>query len=423
MIRRLLFTVLATAMLAACSESEGGQTPQSTLTPPSDVAAERIGDTKVRVTWHDKSDSENGFTVWMRTGDETSPCKIGFTARNVESYTVDSGLELDKTYRFGVCADGRKGSSEIVYAPALELEDLTSPGIAFVGESTATESCIAFRYAPRNTAQARNVSCGICWSADHTPTVEDMRQDGPALDGTQPVMQVISNVLLEYGRPYRFRAYVRADNKTYYSDEIVASLGTEPEAIKLTWKKLDMPTLPSEISVYETTDKVGGHNFHAWYAVADVTGSVELRVSVPDAKATIDKQSASFGGDCYVMTNAGYFYSSDHVGIAVVDSRSIGYIPDMRGSLRTQDAEYQVMYHATRGIFGVGADGKPGVYWTGTNGSNYYYDRPLPSVRGEAKYAGVSTSNPAKPLGWCPTTPSARVPCCSRTASVRSISP
>ena len=78
----------------------------------------------------------------MRTGDETSPCKIGFTARNVESYTVDSGLELDKTYRFGVCADGRKGSSEIVYAPALELEDLTSPGIAFVGESTATESCI-----------------------------------------------------------------------------------------------------------------------------------------------------------------------------------------------------------------------------------------------------------------------------------------
>ena len=402
MIRRLLFTVLATAMLAACSESEGGQTPQSTLTPPSDVAAERIGDTKVRVTWHDKSDSENGFTVWMRTGDETSPCKIGFTARNVESYTVDSGLELDKTYRFGVCADGRKGSSEIVYAPALELEDLTSPGIAFVGESTATESCIAFRYAPRNTAQARNVSCGICWSADHTPTVEDMRQDGPALDGTQPVMQVISNVLLEYGRPYRFRAYVRADNKTYYSDEIVASLGTEPEAIKLTWKKLDMPTLPSEISVYETTDKVGGHNFHAWYAVADVTGSVELRVSVPDAKATIDKQSASFGGDCYVMTNAGYFYSSDHVGIAVVDSRSIGYIPDMRGSLRTQDAEYQVMYHATRGIFGVGADGKPGVYWTGTNGSNYYYDRPLPSVRGEAKYAGVSTSNPAKPLGWSP---------------------
>lgn len=167
MIRRLLFTVLATAMLAACSESEGGQTPQSTLTPPSDVAAERIGDTKVRVTWHDKSDSENGFTVWMRTGDETSPCKIGFTARNVESYTVDSGLELDKTYRFGVCADGRKGSSEIVYAPALELEDLTSPGIAFVGESTATESCIAFRYAPRNTAQARNVSCGICW----TPTI------------------------------------------------------------------------------------------------------------------------------------------------------------------------------------------------------------------------------------------------------------
>ena len=341
----------------------------------------------------------------MRTGDETSPCKIGFTARNVESYTVDSGLELDKTYRFGVCADGRKGSSEIVYAPALELEDLTSPGIAFVGESTATESCIAFRYAPRNTAQARNVSCGICWSADHTPTVEDMRQDGPALDGTQPVMQVISNVLLEYGRPYRFRAYVRADNKTYYSDEIVASLGTEPEAIKLTWKKLDMPTLPSEISVYETTDKVGGHNFHAWYAVADVTGSVELRVSVPDAKATIDKQSASFGGDCYVMTNAGYFYSSDHVGIAVVDSRSIGYIPDMRGSLRTQDAEYQVF-----------TGPEPTVRTTTTT------DRCPPCAAKRNTRASRRPTRP-NPSAGRPTTPSARVPCCSRTASVRSISP
>ncbi|MFR8225173.1 MAG: fibronectin type III domain-containing protein [Alistipes shahii] len=229
MIRRLLFTVLATAMLAACSESEGGQTPQSTLTPPSDVAAERIGDTKVRVTWHDKSDSENGFTVWMRTGDETSPCKIGFTARNVESYTVDSGLELDKTYRFGVCADGRKGSSEIVYAPALELEDLTSPGIAFVGESTATESCIAFRYAPAirpRRATSRAASAG---APTIRPPSRTCGRTASALDGTQPVMQVISNVLLEYGRPYRFRAYVRVDNKTYYSDEIVASLGTGPK--------------------------------------------------------------------------------------------------------------------------------------------------------------------------------------------------
>ena len=120
MIRRLLFTALATAMLAACSKSEGSQPTQSALTPPSAVAAERIGDTKVRVTWHDKSDSENGFTIWMRTQEQTEPAKIGFTARNVESYTVDNGLETGKTYQFGVCADGRKGSSEIIYAPALE---------------------------------------------------------------------------------------------------------------------------------------------------------------------------------------------------------------------------------------------------------------------------------------------------------------
>ena len=38
----------------------------------------------------------------------------------------------------------------------------------------------------------------------------------------------------------------------------------------------------------------------------------------------------------------------------------------------------------------------------GTNGSNYFFDRPLPSVRGEAKYAGVSTANPTKPVSWSP---------------------
>lgn len=404
MIRGLLYTALTTLLLAGCS-SDSGDTPaaSSAPTPPSDVAAERIAETKVRVTWSDRSDSESGFTVWVRAEGETAPRKIGFTARNVESYTVDGGLEQDKTYTFGVCADGRKGSSEIVYAPALRLEDLTSPGVAFVGEATVTESCIAFRYAPRNTEGARNVACGICWSADRTPTVEDTRQDGPALDGTRPVMQVISNVLLEYGRPYRFRAYLRANNEVRYSEEIVASLGKEPEAIKLNWKKLDTSSLPADISVYETTDKVGGHNFHAWYAVADVSkGAVELRVNVPASKATIDTQAASFGGDCCVMTNAGYFYASDHVGIAVVDSSPIGFIPDMRGSLRSQDEEYNVMYHATRGIFGVTADGKPGVYWVGTSGSNYYFDRPLPSVRGEAKYAGVSTVNPTKPVSWSP---------------------
>ena len=106
MIRRLLYTALTTLLLAGCS-SDSGDTPaaSSAPTPPSDVAAERIAETKVRVTWSDRSDSESGFTVWVRAEGETAPRKIGFTARNVESYTVDGGLEQDKTYTFGVCAD------------------------------------------------------------------------------------------------------------------------------------------------------------------------------------------------------------------------------------------------------------------------------------------------------------------------------
>ena len=43
------------------------------------------------------------------------------------------------------------------------------------------------------------------------------------------------------------------------------------------------------------------------------------------------------------------------------------------------------MYNVTRGTFGVDASGKPNVVWTGTDASSnvFYFDRPLPSVKGE----------------------------------------
>ena len=397
------WALVALCACAACADDDGNRA-SGRVAVPSDIRIERVGAASVRVSWQDNSTDEKGFDIWVRdAADATNRWIAGSVEADQTQYTISQGLEDGAGYFFGVQGKGTSeaGDSRVVYefftlTPSSEL-----PVVEIDGQPTATATCIAVTYRIDNAPS--DARYGLCWSADGLPTTEDAMQYGPALpeDGGA-VLQVIPNALLEYGREYTVRAFLTSGGATCYSSETKASLGEEPPAVTFDWTKLSHESLPAEIGLYETTGKLNGRNFHAWYAVADVTGSVELRVSVPDAKATIDKQSASFGGDCYVMTNAGYFYSSDHVGIAVVDSRSIGYIPDMRGSLRTQDAEYQVMYHATRGIFGVGADGKPGVYWTGTNGSNYYYDRPLPSVRGEAKYGGVSTSNPAKPLGWSP---------------------
>ena len=180
---------------------------------------------------------------------------------------------------------------------------------------------------------------------------------------------------------------------------------TEPQAIQLTWNKLTKSTLPAEIELYETTSNLNGSNFHAWYAIGDLsTGKVEVRVHIPSSPATIDTQSASFNGDCYLLVNGGYFYNGNHTGIAVINSIKSGSVSAVRGSLKTGDTEYNSMYNVTRGTFGVDASGKPNVVWTGTDASSnvFYFDRPLPSVKGENKYGIVTNENPTTAISWSP---------------------
>ena len=160
---------------------------------------------------------------------------------------------------------------------------------------------------------------------------------------------------------------------------------TEPQAIQLTWNKLTKSTLPAEIELYETTSNLNGSNFHAWYAIGDLsTGKVEVRVHIPSSPATIDTQSASFNGDCYLLVNGGYFYNGNHTGIAVINSIKSGSVSAVRGSLKTGDTEYNSMYNVTRGTFGVDASGKPNVVWTGN------------------KYGIVTNENPTTAISWRP---------------------
>lgn len=412
MIRRILMMknwfmwgALALLSSASCSDSGGDTDPKGDrLAAPSEVAAEFRGASRVEVSWKDLCTQESGYSIWLKGQEDETPQRVGFTAADAESYTVNMNLEPGKSYCFGVRTDGRKASmaSEIVYAAPLAAEDPAKPGVVLEGEAEATSSCIALRYRLRNAAELKDAVCGVCWNTTGSPTVKDARQDGPEPVGDKTILQAIPNVLLEYGRKFHFRAYLRSGNTVCYSAEAVAALGEEPQAITLNWKKIDTEALPRSVSVYETTDRLNGRNFHAWYAVADLAGDVELRVNMPDAKATIDDQMRALGGACHVLVNAGYFYGANHVGVAVVNGTPTGYIPDMRGSLRAGDPEYGVMYHATRGIFGVDDTGKAAVCWVGTSGSNYYFDRPLPSVKGEAKYAPVSSSNPATNVVWNP---------------------
>ena len=398
-----LFWTVSVLLAGSCSASDGSQTPIP-VQAPSEIAVVHSDQATVTVSWRDNSDSEIGFSVWMKYDDASPAERVGFTGPDTEHYALAAErFEPGRSCLLGVRADGRTEaeSSETVYAPPFTPDGPAAPGIAFIGEPVATASCIALRYSPGELPAG--AVCGICWSTGSTPTVDGEHQDGPAAGEKTEILQVIPNVLLDYGTTYRFRAYVRTGGTVSYSAECSAALADAPEPIVLNWTKLDTESLPSSISVHETTDRLNGRNFHAWYAVADLSkGDVEVRVHIPDNLATIDDQAASFDGACCIMTNGGYFYNTSHVGLAYVDSRAVGYVPQVQGSLR-DDEENEILYNVTRGIFGVDASGAPAVLWAGTaNSVHRFFDRPLPSVKGEAKYGPVSAGFPAPERAWSP---------------------
>lgn len=405
-------TCWALAALFACTscadDNNDGSSISGKVAAPSEIRIERADATSVRIFWQDNSTNEKGFDIWVRdAADATNRWVAGSVEADQTQYTVAQGLEDGASYFFGVQGKGATEAedSRVIYelftlTPSSELPEVTLDGAPI-----STPTCIAVSY--RIDKAASDARYGLCWSADGVPTTEDTVQYGPELPGDgSVVLQAIPNALLEYGREYTIRAFVTSGGTTYYSAGTKASLGEEPGTITFNWTKLSRESLPAEIELYETTDKLNGRNFHAWYAVADLSkGTVEFRVSVPDGTATIEEQSAAFGGDCYVMINGGYFYNGRHTGLAVVDAVATGTIPTVRGSLRTSDTEeYNTMYNVTRGLFGVDASGAPAVYWAGTDaqGTAHYFDRPLPSVKGEARYDAVSAGNPAPAVSWSP---------------------
>lgn len=403
--RIISIAILLTCAFGACSRENDGDKQSSSVQAPSDISIERTGRTKVLLRWKDNSNDETGFSILLRKADTSENIEIAKVSANVTEYTIESGLEEGNIYFFGVRAFSATNTSRAIYVlyRLISLDD--EPGIAIIGSIKANSSCVSVSYKVLNIAGQTNVKYGLCWSTGHTPTIDDQKQNGPEAAEDGKVFQVIPNTLLDYGKSYKVRAFLTSSAGIYYSTESDVSLEAELPAINLAWNKLSKPALPAEIELYETTSQLNGRNFHAWYAIGDLsTGKVEVRAHIPASPATIDTQAASFNGDCYLLVNGGYFYNGHHTGIAVINSVKSGSIPPVRGSLKTGDAEYNSMYNVTRGTFGVDNSGKPNVVWTGTDASGnvFYFDRPLPSVKGENKYGVVTNENPATAIGWSP---------------------
>lgn len=404
---RLLFVTAALTLLVSCS-SESGSAEKVVLKAPSDVVAAQSSKSSVKLTWKDNSDGETGFSVFMTQDKADVSDRVGFTVENATSYSVTKGLADGESYYFGVRADGAgsKENSEIVWSDLFTLVDPDRPQVILQETVKSLPASVVLKYSFANLDKTSNPSCGICWNLEGNPTIEDMHQDGPVLALTSTgEMQAISNVLLDYGKEYTFRAYLKSGKSIWYSNPVKGSLGKEPEAITFNWTRVSTPTISPDIEVYTTSDNLNGRVFNAWYAIADVTkGNVEFRVCVPDKLTTVDKQYNDNQPDCQLLVNAAYFYGNYNIGVSVVNGVMHGNINPLQGSLdkKNEPEEYETYYEATRGIFGTDESGKPKSCWVGTNGQNYFYDRPLPSIKGESKYAKVSTSMPAKNISWSP---------------------
>ena len=398
-------SMLALFLFVACAQKEpANDNSNKTLSAPRDLKVEQVGDYTLKLDWTDASEGESCFKVYLiLPSDIDHPVLKAKVEADCTSYELtDRTLEPSKSYYIGVqaSADDSKYDSSItkVLFTMAEREDPNAPKLSLAAESH--DVCVRARVSMENVSTS--AVCGVCWSEDGTPDIEGAHQDAAPFTNTDKTSRTvtISNALLDYGKTYKFRAYASQGKKVYYSETVECALGKDIEAIELDWKKLSYSGLPSSVEVYSYDGLMNGRTCRAWYAIADISkGDVEFRVKVPSSATTVDDQFKS-AGDCLVMVNGGYFYNGRNLGIAYVNSSLSGSISAVRGSLKTEDAEYNEMYNITRGIFGVDDKGTPRALWASSNASGepLFFDRPLPSVKGEAKYAVPSSTNPCEDL-------------------------
>ena len=377
-IMKPMYFLLSLLLMTACREAAPEPAP---MADPADLALEQVDDTSVRLSWSDRAEGETGYNVFRRTMSDSYYVEPLATLPAGATSFVFTGLTPGETYFFGVQAAGEsmKYHSKTVYAPKFTLPvPIDRTKMPVVERAFSTYAYIGVYY----TLPVKGAH-GICLtSGSGDPTVLDRVFPGPDIPAEGPLFQAIPNPALEAGKTYRLSVYVQDADGYHYSDVQELTLPGEPPALTFNWTRLENPEgVPSSVAVYETTDPLGSRNFHAWYAIADCTGDVQLKVLCPDKATTIDKQAEAAEG-CCVLVNGGYFAGSTWKMPYVMDGQvlSPGY-----GSDKAKDG---IWVPSTPSVVGVDASGRPAAYWWISN-YGYYYTQPAPFVPGEAGYSGM----------------------------------
>ena len=406
--KKMIAFFLAAMFVVCCSDKDSKPTEGERLPSPHSLAAEQLKESlNVKLTW-EYAGNPVGFTLLLRDSEDLGNIReIATVAASDRSYIFED-LEMGHNYYLGVRADAADAALSskpeylVVYVADPTPAKLPRPVI--VSAPAVYPNAVAVSYAFENMANQKKLDWGLCWNTAGEPDIEDDHCSGPQIQSDEvAITQIIPNVKLEYGRDYKIRAYLTVASGTNYSEtEWTVRLEDEPQGIELPWQKQSVAGLPEDVEFYACTTELNGRPLNAWYAVADLSrGNVEFRAQVPASLATVDAQ---FTSDCYVLTNAAFFYNGRNLGFSSVQGSRSGSISAVRGSLRTSDEEYSQMYNVTRGVFGVDADQKAAVYWAGTDSQSttWFYDSPMPSCKGLDKYSEPSRTYPVQSCDWEP---------------------
>ena len=395
----IFYSVLtgASILFASCGQKEEAKTvyeaPQKN---PSYIELEQVGmENRISVSWKDNSTDEQGYTIWL-TGARNPQTKIADLPADSQSYSIDEGLVAGETYTIGIQALGRESklNSKIVSKEITLFDYSKLPNMTLKPEVVLTPTSVAVDYNFRNTSsEYERLAYGLCWSADHTPTIEDAHAHGPKITaGT--VRQAIPCSSLDFGKTYKVRGYVTSTKATVYSNELEVRLGEETPALTFNWSEVSVSGLPSDIKVYKTEDPINGRSFNAWYAIADVTkGNVEFRFEFVDKAqkmATFYSNGVAAGEVPYVLTNAGYFNMSTGV---------TGDYHVEKGVMANSAAS-----STPRGTFGVDKDQKPSVFWASKaeDGSEIFFEDPLMTLGTTTVYERCTATYPTAASEWDP---------------------
>ena len=414
--------------LASCQEVQPDD-KASRLAAPTELKAELADSTAVRLTWTDNAEGETGYRVFLRGEDDPYNVEpLETIAADAVEYVFD-GLATGKTYDFGLQAlsSDMNLHSETVYLLDFEVpvveeapsdkpqeeepeedkpQEPTVPQVdpATVPQVTKVQTSYAYIAVSYKVEKlsGSNPEHGVCFSASGAPSVADIKVPGPTISANKEILQVVPNAWLEDGKEYQMSVFVKDGSEYRYSEPQTVKMDAQPDVPQLTWEKQTYAEAAG-VEIYKTTSQLNGRNFNAWYAVAD-PAVVEFKVlNTPTGKAnlkTVAHQAENADGDCLVLINGGVF-GNYHIGVIHVDGQPQEWVDFVYDKYWNPNGD-GTSWNITRPIIGVDEQGKAQAYWTASPsyGTYYYYNRPLPTVPGEAKYAAASSSFPVQSIGW-----------------------